>query len=97
MSESLSDAVREAAGRESLKQWPGASDVQARKRKAFIHGAVWAVERLPSDDDLFEVIHDAIPNLGIPHASMDGLYSEIACDVRDAVLALTRKSSAREG
>ena len=106
MSESLSDAVREAAQGEAERKvaavreecgW--ASDDAAWYRHGFAQGAVWVAGRLPSRDEIAEAIHDALPD------NMNGTCYQwpARCVERDgpcvgladAVLALIREHVTR--
>lgn len=55
MSESLSDAVREAAGKEAEREFAHV-EFSMTYPIAFMRGAVWVAERLPTEAELTNAI-----------------------------------------
>ena len=87
MSESLSDAVRDAAEKEAFEEFRY-KQFSMTHPIAFIRGAVWAVGRLPSRDEIAAVFTSRRePEYQIPEQE--------DFDDADAVLALIRETVAK--
>ena len=100
MSESLSDAVREAAQGEAERKvaavreecgW--ASDDAAWYRHGFAQGAAWIAGRLPSGGDIARLVHPGYGRNGITKETCAACASTE--ELADMILALIREHVTR--